>query len=218
MSELLHESISLVNLPYTILFVLVLIYWTLYILGAVGADTLEAIGLDLDADIDADADADIGGDLGHAGGLMTSILGFFYLGELPVTVIFSILFVFMWAFSMVVNHAFGNSNGWIALALFPVNLFAGLSLTKLILMPFAPLLARFFDQAGDKIELIGKRCIVSSLEVTPQHGQAEVATKGAPLVLNVRCREGDCLKRGEDAVIYDQDKEHNSYLIRKLDF
>lgn len=216
MSELLHESISLVNLPYTVLFVLVLVYWILYIVGAVGSDTLEAIDLDLDVSVDGDADLD--GDVVHGAGLMTSVLSFFYLGEIPVTVIFSILFVFLWAFSMVVNHATGNASGWIALILFPLNLFVGLSLTKLILMPFAPLLARFFDQAGDKIELIGKRCVVSSLEVTPQHGQAEVTTKGAPLLLNVKCTEGDCLKRGEEAVIYDQDEEHNTYLIRKLDF
>lgn len=217
MSELLHESLSLVNLPYTVLLVLVVLYWALYILGAVGSDTLEAVGLDLDADIDADADVDIDGDVGNGGGLMTSLLSFFHIGEVPVTVVFSILFVFLWTFSMVANHALGNSNGWIAVILLFPNLLVGLSLTKLILMPVAPLLARFLNQKGDTIDLLGKRCVVSSLEVTSEHGQVEVATRGAPLLLNVKCREGDCLKRGEEAVIYDQDATHNTYLIRKLD-
>lgn len=217
MFELLHESISLVNLPYTVLLVLVVFYWTLYILGAVSSDTLEAIGLDLDVDADADADVDIDGDAGHGGGLMASWLGFFHIGEVPVTVVLSILLVLMWAFSMVANHALGNSAGWVAAILFAPNLLVGLSLTKLILMPFAPMLAQFFQQSGDKIDLVGKRCVVSSLEVTHEHGQVEISTKGAPLLLNVKCREGDSLKRGEEAVIYDQDETHNTYLIRKLD-
>ena len=44
MLDVLRESISLVNLPYTFLLGLVVLYWTLYLIGALGSDALDFAG------------------------------------------------------------------------------------------------------------------------------------------------------------------------------
>ncbi|HYW80462.1 MAG TPA: hypothetical protein VE890_12845, partial [Thermoguttaceae bacterium] len=59
MLELLQESIAPVNLPYTLALGLVMGYWALYLVGAIGSDVLEFAGLDVDADVDVDVDADV---------------------------------------------------------------------------------------------------------------------------------------------------------------
>jgi hypothetical protein len=187
------------------------------------------MGLDLDADADVDIDvgtdvdvgADVDGDLdvGHGGlgGALASALRFFHVGEVPVMLIFSVLVLSMWVISVLTNYALGNSSGLIAVLLFLPILLGGLIVTKTAITPFAPLLRKVFDQAGDKVELIGKRCVVCSSEVTSEYGQCEVPMKGAPILLNVKTKEGQRLVRGEEAVIFDYDKANNVYWITKLD-
>ena len=50
MMEFVNECINIVNLPFTILAILVCVYWVFVILGIIG---FEAFDIDLDADWDA---------------------------------------------------------------------------------------------------------------------------------------------------------------------
>ena len=122
----------------------------------------------------------------------------------------------MWTISVVANYVLGNSNGWIALALFPPNFVLSLIVTKTILTPFVPMLEQVFDQSSDKVQIIGKTCTVTSVEATPRYGQAELTTGGAPILLNVVTREGVTLKKGEEAVVFDHDKAKGVYSIAAL--
>ena len=230
--ELLHEAIWLSNLPYTFLFGLVILYWVLYLVGALGSDVLDFMGVDVDADVDIDAgadmdadvdlDVDAGGDAdAHvfaegSGSFLSSMLAFFHVGELPVVVIFSVLTVCMWTISMLTNGLLNNSELWIAMLMFPPILLVGLVLTKALITPFLPWLKQAFDQSGDVIEIIGKICVISSLEATPEYGQAELRQEGAPQVLNVKTREGTTLRRGEEAIVYGCEEATNTFLIAKL--
>ena len=234
MLELLTESIALVNLPYTILLVLMLLYWGLYILGAVGADALDFLGIDLDADVDVDVDADVdidadvGADAdvdadvdveagsGHAGWLM-STLQFFHAGDVPIVFTLSILILAMWTISVVANHYLGNASVWIALAAFPVVLLGAAMITKALITPLLPVLKSIMSQTEKRVRIVGKTCVITSLEATPEYGRAEIATDGAPIVLNVKTNPGVRLARGDEAVIFEHDKQDNIYLVAKLD-
>jgi len=49
MIEFINEAFTLFNLPATALLLLVLLYWAMVILGAIGMD---AVDFDFDADVD----------------------------------------------------------------------------------------------------------------------------------------------------------------------
>ena len=223
MLELLQESISLVNLPYTFLLGLAVLYWGMYLLGAVGADAFDFdidADVDVDADVDLDLDADVDADAGAIGsaGMFLSILRFFHVGELPVLLISSVQFLGMWIFSLMGNKLLNsNSSGWIALALFPPIFFCGLFFTKAIITPFAPWLKVVFDERGERVEVVGKTCTIASLEATPKYGQAEYSKDSISLLLNVRTKPGVTLSKGDEAVIFEHDKEKDVYLVAKID-
>ena len=226
MLEVLRESVSLVNLPYTFLLGLVILYWVLYLLGALGSEALDFAGLDVDADVDLDVDADADVDVDvdvHAGGeglsgVLSSVLNFMYIGQVPVIVVLSVFILSMWLLSMATNHFLGDhSSIWIALLLAIPFLLVGLIITKLALMPFAPLLKSVFADQSEKVRVIGKTCRITSLHATPKYGQAELVREGEPIVFNVKTREGVTLEKGAEAVVFDQDKASNAYLIAPFD-
>ena len=60
-------------------------------------------------------------------------------------------------------------------------------------------------------------CKVKTSKVDVRTGQAEIETKGAPLLLNVRTRGEDVLKRGEEAIVVEHDAAHQIYRVKKLE-
>lgn len=233
MWELFQAAIAPANLPYTVLLGLILLYWLLYLLGMLGEDALDFLGLDLDADVDVDVDADVDididadvdvdadldADMGGAGpaGALVSVLSFFHVGEVPVIIIFSILALATWLISIVATQLIGRADFVIGLMLFVPVFLGGLIVTKTLVMPFAPYLKKVLNQSGDKVQVVGRRCVVTSIEATPKYGQAEMPTEGAPLLLNVKTRDGVTLHKGDEAVVFDYDKPTSVYFIAALD-
>jgi len=240
MIELFHESIRTVNLPYTVLFGLSAFYWILYLVGVFGSDLLDFdfgghdggggldvhgggvhdVGADFAHDIAADAGHgaghdvghDLGHDAGHGGWGLSAIMRFVYAAEVPVTVVASTMSLTMWVISILTNYYTNNTNLLVAGVLAVPIFIGGLISTKIVLMPFVPLLKRAFDESSDVIHVIGQLCVVTSLEVTERHGQVEVPLKGSPLLLNVKTREGITLKKGDEAVVFGREDD-GTYII-----
>ncbi len=205
MIELFHESIRPVNLPYTILFGISLFYWILYLVGVFGSDLLD---FDFDGDLDGDGgDLDVDGGAEGGGSILGALMKFVYAAEVPVTVVASVLSTAMWAISILSNHYLSNTSVLIAGFLVIPIVVGGFVATKLVLMPFVPLLKKAFDESSDVVHVIGQLCVVSSLEVTEKHGQAEVPLQGSPLLLNVKTRDGVALTKGEEAVVIAKDDD-----------
>ena len=216
MQELLTECLKLVNLPYTILFGGSMLYWILYVLGAVGADLLDFdIDMDTDVDADADVDMDIDGDIHHSG-MLTTVLKFLHVGDVPVTVVASMLSMGMWVASILSNHFLNNNSIGVALALLLPILLCGMIFTRIGLSPFLPLLRSAFDESGDVTEIIGKLCTVISLEANSTYGQVEIAMQGSPLTLNIKTRDGEVLKKGDEAVVFDRDSDNETYIVTRF--
>ena len=215
MLELWQEAIKPVNLPYTILFGISMLYWILYIVGVLGSDLLEF--MDFDMDLDADAGADLDAGAGHHGGAFVSVMKFLHAGDVPVTVIASALAIFMWAVSILTNFYWNHGSAAIAIGLTIPIAIGGMVLTRFSLMPFVPLLKRAFDESGDSVEILGKLCVVTSIEVTSKYGQAEVPHTGTPLAINVKTEEGVILKKGDEAVVIDQDRADDIYIVTKFE-
>ena len=215
MYELYQECIRIVNLPYTVLFLLTLSYWVLYIVGVLGSDFLDFMDFDMDMDADVDMDADFG--VEHSGGALTALMKFVHGGDVPMTVVISTLTMSMWVISILTNYYIKNTSGLIALGLFIPIFICGILITNVALTPFVPILKKAFDESGDSIKIIGKSCVVYSLEVTPKHGQAEIAKKGSPLIINVKTKDGDVLKKGDEAVVFEYDEKDGIYMVTKFD-
>ena len=227
---------SPVNLALSVMLVMILIYWVIVIAGAVGMDSLDLdldidgepdfdIDLDVDADVDvdvdvdADVDVDTDGNLFHAG-IGTSIPRFFHIGTVPLLVLLSVFVLTLWSIG-VLSYRWIGSWGIILQVLMLIPFAIGaLILTKVLTVPLQMLFKRMQEQedAEQKVNLIGQRCIVVSLTADHKHGQVEVQTEGAPLRLNVITGDtADVLNKGDEAVLVAKSSTPGVYTIRGFD-
>ncbi len=204
MFEFIREFISIHNLPCTALLGMVVLYWLLVILGV------------LDADIEADAGEGFG-DGGNdspaplhtshsssagGGGPMPEMKSrLFSFGDVPLNIVGTFLAIFMWMISMISNYYLngtpGNRSYTVALLLLIPNVILSLILTRILIIPFDKLFSAMQRTATESEEVVGREATVISAGVTEHYGQAEIATKAAPVLVNVRVKSGEpTLHRG----------------------
>lgn len=199
MTEFLKACILPINLPFTILLGLFSVYWLFVILGAIDMDLFHA---DWMPDMHID---DTGG---------FSFLEFLGIGDVPVMLVFSVLTAFAWWFSLVSNFFVNAGNSlWVGLGLLIPNILLTIFLTGLLMKPLSRI---FADPDKDAMKKIVYRTgTVTTSEVTTSFGQIEIETAGAPITINVRTTGDLVLKKGEKALVYDEDKEKGIYFVEK---
>lgn len=214
MNELLHESFRLVNFPFTVLILIVMIYWLLVMLGALGGEHGSEVDHDLETDFDAEHHVE-GHHHGHheGGSLWSSALKFVNLGEVPVMIVLSVLVLTSWTFSMVANHYWTGGSSLLALAFLGVNFVVTIIITRYVTMPLKPLFRAINKQYDKPVELIGAHCKILTTEANGEFGQGEITTDGAPLLINVRVLNNETLRRGDLAVVVREDKENRIFYI-----
>ena len=218
MIEFITAAFSSVNIVFTVLLLLMGLYWITVILGVLDVNLFEIDLPDsgLEAGPEMDVDVDTGG---LPSGPLRSFLHFFYIGEVPTMVLASILILSLWTFSMLGNYYF-NPNGSMAVALpiFLGNLAASAFVMKLFAMPLRRLytmLNKDYNAAGDVVGRIGK--VITTRVRKDKMGQVEVPTKGAPIILNVLSQDDHEFARGDEAVVVSKDSERGTYLIAPVD-
>lgn len=208
MIELYQTAFSAVNLPYTILLLVILAYWMLVIIGLLDID---AFDIDLSTDFDADLDLDAPD---HIPGLGAQAIGFLNIGEVPVMFYVSLVTLSMWVGSIRANELLGNDNIWIAIALAVPNLIVGLLVAKLLTTPFKWLNIR----KDEKNEFEGVQCLVSSMEITDGFGECEIQDAESPIKIFARTAGGEVLHKGDTAEIVQRiSPEDNVYLVKKYE-
>lgn len=200
MIEFLQECFSVVNLPATILLMLVLGYWLLSLVGFIGIDAF-------------DFDVDVGGEAMHPDSVLKGAAKFFYVGELPVAVIGSFFALFWWVASMLSNHYLNPQQSvWLMAVWLAPNIFVSLIATKLISNPLAKLFETG-DRAITRDDFFGKVGRVTTMAVTPQTGQMEIEQDGPPVLLNVRSKAGAKLGKGDLAKIIGYNQQNDTFLV-----
>ncbi|CAN5252772.1 hypothetical protein BH23VER1_BH23VER1_07760 [soil metagenome] len=215
MTEIFNEAVSLYNLPLTIALGLVVGYWILVILGAIG---MEAFDIDLGTEADIDVEVGAGGDVGGgAGGVGLAVLRFLNFGSVPAMVVISVLVTVAWAVAVVANLVL-NPGGSLILAgvILLGDLVLSALVTKVATLPLKPLF-RSLDEDGDThLPIVGRTCVVRSMEVTTSGGQAEIEQEGATVLINVRVSSDERrLARGARALVAAHDEERDIYFIRE---
>ena len=213
MGELIQAAFSPVNLVLTVLLILVVLYWLMVILGALDVDLFD---IDLDADIDADADADV--DIAD-GGFLRGLLLFFYIGEIPIMILVSILVLSMWSISVIANYRLNPSGSMlIGLPILAGNFVASLFVCKVFFMPFRKFFKALSKDANASRPVIGRICTITTTEVSKKMGQAEMSSKGAPILINVVAEGDHVFHKGDEAVVTGKNSENGVYTIAPVDW
>jgi Inner membrane protein YqiJ, N-terminal len=219
MSELLYESFRLVNLPFTILLILVVVYWLLVAIGALSGPSPDAdLDLDAHADVDLDAHHQVEGHHsghGHHDGSSTwgNVLKFVNLGDVPVMVVLSILILSLWSFGVVANRYFTGGSYLLAAVFLVANFGISAVVTRYVTLPLKPVFRLLNKQYDEPVKIIGQHCRVITTEATPDFGQAEITTNGAPILINVRTLNDAMLAKGDLAVVVREDTERRIFFI-----
>lgn len=208
MSEFLDTIARFPTAIWTTLLLVVLGYWALAIIGLVDFDSL---GGDLEMEIRGDID---GGELStHASYVVA--MG---LNGVPFSIVISLLVLVGWVLSSLAAQ-------WVLswIPTWPLQMAAGVvvllaSLAASVLVTarlIRPLRGLFVThQARDNAGLVGSNCRITSLRVDERHGQAEVAQRGASLLIQVWADTPNQLTKGDAAVILEYDAGRGRYLIQ----
>ena len=204
MDEFLQGCFSWPTWPATVLLLMVLVYWLLVIVGAVD---LELLNFDFELDID------VGGSVLDLGFVPFRFLN---LGSVPVMLWISICSSIAWLTTRLISvpepHPTFDlaADGKALLRDFGIAIMATKFITN-------PLRGRFDPVEPNRAQdLIGRTCVVTTSEVTQSFGEAQFATEGAPLILNIRATE-EQLTKGDVAKIVDFTPEKNIYYVMKSD-
>ncbi len=204
MIELFNASISLINLPFSVLLLLIVFYWLSVIVGALD---IELFDIDLSSDMDMD----------HPGGFVNSFLNLLNIGEVPVMVVISVMILTGWCFSMLANYYLNSSMSLlIGAGLLVPNFIVSLVAAGLVTRPLRALFSTF-DHEDTHQKILNRVGTVTTSQVTPTFGQLEIETRGAPIVVNVRTTEETILEKGDKAIIYDEDRDKGVYFVEKYD-
>lgn len=192
MTEFLQASLSYPAVLFTGLLSLMLIYWLLVILGAVGLDVLggaEDIDLDLEgvelgaSDIDAPAA--------------------WSLKRVPLTVALSLIAFWGWLFTHLGAHYLlplsGLSRAVSGTLLLVVASLLAFVITRLLTVPLAPLFQT--HHATSRSDLVGRVLTVRTGRVDRGYGQGLLDEDAHALLLEIRCDAERELKRGQRVMI-----------------
>ncbi|MDT8391325.1 MAG: DUF1449 family protein [Lentisphaeria bacterium] len=226
--EFLHTIFSGPMLVYSVSLCLMLLYWLIILIGLIDIESLDAVfgfgdALEGAGEVAGEAAAESAGDAlagAAAPGPLEAVLGFIGIGTVPVTIVGSILIITMWflAFclyyfvSPVVTHLAPPLI--ITLCFFLLSAFGSYFTTGLLTRPLRKVFTVVSTHAG--YHLVGRTCKIRSSEVTEMFGEAELMVKDSFIIISVRCDEENNLKKGEEAVIIDYQKETHLYDVRKL--
>lgn len=207
MTELFEASFNIVNLPATLLLIIVLLHWLIIMVGAMDMISLES---ELDFGVDMDVETE-GLDFGDF------LLEHFNARYVPLSILLSVFALSFWVISMYANwYIHQNQSGLLGLVIFAGNLVISSHIAKFATLPLVPLFKSIKEQISSKLVLIGKQAIVTSSKADAEFGQAQVRLDGPEITLNVRT-EGEELLRGTEVVILQHEQATDIYIITQLE-
>lgn len=245
MNEFLSAILSFPTVVFTVLLIVIVLYWLMVIVGAIGVDVLhvgEVAGAKIEGMVDGAVDGAVEGKIegvldgavdgavagkvegmtgkveavsGDGGGGFLAMLGF---GKVPATVVISSLVLWSWALCLLAARS-GAELGlpaWSIQMLAPVlAVFLGGVFTGALVR----LIGRFIvtQEPLRRADLVGKLCTITTGRVDANFGQALISEHGVDLTVDVRCDPPNALRRNTQAVIVGYDSEHHFFTVEAYD-
>ncbi|MEL6671349.1 MAG: hypothetical protein AAFR61_04130 [Bacteroidota bacterium] len=225
MNVFFEAIFSSANLPYTILLIIVILYWMMVFIGTMDMEFLDFdvdvdmdldVDVDVDLDVDVDVDAEVDTDLEAGGGspaVWLSFLSFFNLGKIPFMLFISFLILSMWAIGVYANHQFGYLGNWFALAFFLPNILLSLFVTKVVSTPFKGMFDRLDQQAMRRKDLVGKICKITIAVKPGMKGQGHILFEGNEFLFTVISEEEEIIPKGAQALLVEYNPETELFLV-----
>ncbi len=219
MKELIEISFSPVMAFFSIMSIVMLLYWMAVILAGLDPDLFS---IDFDSDMDTNLDSNTHDlpdrtETPEGSGFM-KILEFFNFDELPLMFILTIIFFSMWFVGINVTYYLGVESVWLGLLLLIPNFILSLFIVKIFSRP----LAYFYKQVNHKgepeIDFLGRRCVVFSTLNDLKTGQIQLAVNGDPIRLSARSSTDEQLNAGQEAVIVSESVDKKYYLVERFDY
>lgn len=216
MQELLQAAFSPPNIVFTTLLLVVMLYWVSVFMGLLDMGSFDVdIDVDMDVDVDVDVDIDADADADVSAGGFAGILYFFNVGQVPFMVIMTFLVLSMWTISILLNHYAGDGSLGFAALMFIPNLAISLLITKIMTSPLVPIF-NSLAVTDEPVDYIGQVCTLM-LSASPEAlGQAEVSINGSSLLVSVKADQAE-IKKGEKALIVQENKEKSYFIVQKLE-
>ncbi|MDB6174749.1 MAG: hypothetical protein JWL59_4060 [Chthoniobacteraceae bacterium] len=208
MHEVFLEAITFVNLPFTVLLGLIVLYWVMVVIGALDS----TFGSEFDGHLESGTESSSDHDANHDGWI-SGLAHFINLGDVPLMVVMSVITLSLWTGSLIANRYVTGHQTLLALACLIPNLLISIVVTRYITLPLKPLFRMLRRNEDDAVPIVGQPCRILTSQVTGTFGQAEITTQGAPLLINVRTLDGSCLPKGAIAIVVREDRERDFYFV-----
>lgn len=213
MDKLFHIAFAPANFILTLLVIIITIYWLIVIFTGFDFDFAEA---------DADIDADAGGDLSKpetgsidGDGVWSAMLRFFYIGELPVIFIVTLVVLTMWLINVNITAILGISHNALGFALYLPGFIASMLVTKVVARPFVKLYAMFNHKGEAPIDFIGKTGRVIAPMRDNRLGQIEVYVVKDVIKIYTRSIDGQPILYNDTVIVLEESPDNKFFFVQK---
>ena len=220
MNELLELSFSPVNAFFSVMSIIMVLYWVLVIIAGLDPDlfSIDFDATDMDTNFDHHGkDLPDRAETSEASGFM-KVLQFFNFDELPLMFVLTIMFISMWLVSINVTHYLGIESTLLGFILLIPNFILSLFVVKIFSKPLAYVYKQVNHKGEPVIDFLGRRCVVFSTLNDLKTGQIQLNVNGDPIRLSARSNTDEELKSGQQAVIVAESADKKYYLVEKFDY
>lgn len=215
MEKLLEISFAPANFILSLLVIIVTLYWLIVIFTGFDFDMADA---DADIDMDADVDTDLSKpETGNpeGDGFWNGMLKFFYIGELPIIFIITLVVFSMWLINVNVTAILGISHNILGFAVYLPGFIASMLVTKVIARPFVKLYAMFNHKGEEPIDFIGKTGRVLSPMGSERLGQIEIFVMNDIIKVYAKSIEGEPIQYNETVIILEESPDKKFFFVQK---
>lgn len=220
MKELIEISFSPVNAFFSIMSIVMVIYWILVIVAGIDPDLLSVDFDSADLETNFDSHAHDLPDRGETsdGNDFIKVLKFFNFDELPLMFILTIIFFTMWFIGVNVSYYLGIESTLLGFLLLIPNFIVSLFIVKIFSRPLSYVYKQVNHKGEPEIDFLGRRCVVFSSLDQKKTGQVQLNVNGDPMKLAARSNTEEKLTAGQQAVIVGESEDKKYYLIEKFDY
>jgi hypothetical protein len=221
MKELIEISFSPVNAFFTIMSIIMLVYWILVIVAGLDPDlfSVDFDSADLETNFDSNSpDLPDRVDSNSDGNGFMKIVEYFNFDELPLMFILTIIFFSMWLIGINVTYYLGIESTWVGVIFLIPNFIFSLFIVKIFSKPLSYLYKQVNHKGEPEIDFLGRRCVVFAAMDEVKTGQIQLNVNGDPMRLSARSNTNEKLNAGQEAVIVGESADKKYYLVEKFDY